>query len=100
MNGEKADLCFTSPPYGQQRDYEEAKEIVQDWDALMSGVFSNLRMKEDGQVLVNLGLIHRNNEVQLYWENWVQWMRDHGWRRFGWYVWNQGRDRDWETVRD
>lgn len=90
MNGEKADLCFTSPPYGQQRDYGAAKELVQDWDALMLGVFSNLQMKEDGQVLVNLGLIHRDNEVQLYWENWIQWMKDQGWRRFGWYVWNQG----------
>lgn len=90
MNGEKADLCFTSPPYGQQRDYGAAKELVQDWDALMLGVFSNLQMKEDGQVLVNLGLIHRDNEVQLYWENWIQWMKDQGWRRFGWYVWDSG----------
>lgn len=90
MCGELADLCFTSPPYGQQRDYNEAKEAVQDWDGLMMGVFANLPMKEDGQVLVNLGLIHRDNEVQLYWENWIQWMRENGWRRFGWYVWDTG----------
>jgi DNA modification methylase len=90
MNGEKADLCFTSPPYGQQRDYGAAKEIVQDWDALMIGVFANLHMKKDGQVLVNLGLIHHNNEVQLYWEQWIEWMQSEGWRRFGWYVWDSG----------
>ena len=90
MDGKQADLCFTSPPYGQQRDYGAAKEIVQDWDALMLGVFANLHMKPEGQVLVNLGLIHRNNEVQLYWENWIQWMQSQGWRRFGWYVWDSG----------
>lgn len=90
MDGQKADLCFTSPPYGQQRDYGAAKEIVQDWDALMLGVFANLHMKPEGQVLVNLGLIHRDNEVQLYWENWIQWMQSEGWRRFGWYVWDSG----------
>jgi DNA modification methylase len=90
MDGQKADLCFTSPPYGQQRDYGAAKEAVQDWDALMLGVFANLHMKPDGQVLVNLGLIHRDNEVQLYWENWIEWMQSEGWRRFGWYVWDSG----------
>jgi len=97
MDGRQADLCFTSPPYGQQRDYGEAKEAVQDWNALMLGVFQNLQMKPDGQVLVNLGLIHRDNEVQLYWSEWMEWMRTQGWRRFGWYVWDQchGLPGDW-----
>jgi len=57
MDGEKADLCFTSPPYGNQRDYTTGG--ISDWDKLMQGVFANLPMAEHGQVLVNLGLIHR-----------------------------------------
>jgi len=89
MQGERADLCFTSPPYGQQRDYRDGGK-VSDWDVLMQGVFGNLPMSEAGQVLVNLGLIHRDNEWQPYWESWIQWMRSEGWRRFGWYVWDQG----------
>ena len=91
MEGAKADLCFTSPPYGQQRDYtEEGKAKVADWDGLMCGVFANLPMADAGQVLVNLGLIHREGEWIPYWEPWIEWMREHGWRRFGWYVWDQG----------
>lgn len=91
MQGEKADLCFTSPPYGQQRDYRDgATEKVSDWDTLMQGVFGNLPMSKAGQVLVNLGLIHRDNEWLPYWDGWIQWMRQQGWRRFGWYVWDQG----------
>jgi len=90
MDGEKADLCFTSPPYGQQRDYGVAKELVQDWDGLMRGVFANLPMSDAGQVLVNLGLIHRDGEWVPYWDGWIEWMREQGWRRFGWYVWDQG----------
>ena len=90
MDGEKADLCFTSPPYGQQRDYGVAKELVQDWDGLMRGVFANLPMSDAGQVLVNLGLIHRDGEWIPYWDSWIEWMREQGWRRFGWYVWDQG----------
>ena len=87
MAGDRASLCFTSPPYGQQRNYTQG---IADWDALMRGVFANLPMTMDGQVLVNLGLIHRDNEVIPYWDGWITWMRQQGWRRFGWYVWDQG----------
>ena len=91
MAGAKADLCFTSPPYGQQRDYtKEGKEKCQDWDGLMRGVFANLPMTPSGQILVNLGLIHRDGEWVPYWDEWITWMRTQGWRRFGWYVWDQG----------
>ena len=91
MGGEKAALCFTSPPYGQQRDYTaEGKAKVSDWDGLMQGVFANLQMTDEGQVLVNLGMIHRDGEWIPYWDSWIEWMREQGWRRFGWYVWDQG----------
>ena len=88
MRGEEADLCFTSPPYGNQRDYTTGG--IADWDALMCGVFGALPMRHGGQVLVNLGLIHRDGEWQPYWDKWIEWMRGQGWRRFGWYVWDQG----------
>lgn len=90
MGQERAALCFTSPPYGNQRDYTTGG--VSDWDALMNGVFANLGivMAPAGQVLVNLGLIHRENEWQPYWSRWLEWMRTQSWRRFGLYVWDQG----------
>ena len=91
MSGAKADLCFTSPPYGQQRDYDEASD-VSDWDGLMQGVFGALAdaMADDGQVLVNLGLIHKGGEWLPYWDGWIEWMRGQGFKRFGFYVWDQG----------
>jgi DNA modification methylase len=90
MRGETAHLCITSPPYGQQRDY--ASGGIGDWDALMRGVFGAARaaLHDDAQLLVNLGLIHDDNEVQPYWDGWTTWMRAQGWRRFGWYIWDQG----------
>ena len=91
MDGVKADLCFTSPPYAQQRDYDgDTKEVVQDWYALMCGVFSNLPMSDRGQVLVNLGIVHRDGQWEPYWDQWIVWMVSRGWKRFGWYVWDQG----------
>ncbi len=88
MQGEKAALCFTSPPYGNQRDYTSGG--ITDWDGLMQGVFAQMPMAQDAQVLVNLGLIHRANEVVPYWDGWIYWMRMQEWRRFAWYVWDQG----------
>ena len=96
MQGDTASLCFTSPPYDNQRDYTSGG--ISDWDGLMHGVFAHLPMAADGQVLVNLGLIHRDNEVIPYWDGWLSWMRQQGWRRFAWYVWDQGPGMpgDWQ----
>ena len=88
MQGERARLCFTSPPYGNQRDYTTGG--IADWDELMRGAFAQLPMADDAQVLVNLGLIHRDNEFVPYWDGWLGWMRTQRWRRFAWYVWDQG----------
>ncbi len=88
MGGKQAHLLFTSPPYGNQRDYTTGG--ISDWDKLMQGVFSVLPMRDDGQVLVNLGQIHKDGEWQPYWQDWIAWMREKNWRRFGWYVWDQG----------
>ncbi|WP_296644733.1 site-specific DNA-methyltransferase [Roseinatronobacter sp.] len=90
MDGAQASLMFTSPPYAQQRDYGAAKEKVGAWDALMQGVFAAAPVTEAAQLLVNLGLVHRDGEWIPYWEDWTLWMRTQGWRRFGWYVWDQG----------
>lgn len=91
--GGRASLLFTSPPYAQQREYtKESQAKGLDWDALMQGVFQHAEriLEPDGQILVNLGLVHRDGEWLPYWDGWIAWMREQGWRRFGWYVWDQG----------
>ena len=89
MEGERAPLLFTSPPYANQREYTTGG--IADWDALMQGVFAaaGAVLRADAQVLVNLGLVHREGEWLPYWDGWIAWMRTQGWRRFGWYVWDQ-----------
>lgn len=83
-------LVVTSPPYDRQRAYDGGE--VLDWSALMRGVFSALadRVRPDAQLLVNLGLVHRDGEWVPYWSDWLEWMRAQGWRRFGLYAWDQG----------
>lgn len=87
MEGQEAVLCFTSPPYASQRDYTGD---AMNWDDLMQGVSANLPLAENAQLLVNLGLVHRDGEVQPYWDEWIAWMQTTGWKRFAWYVWDQG----------
>ena len=87
MAGQKADLCFTSPPYAQQREY---KKEISDWDGLMNGVFAALPVKDGAQILVNLGLVHEKGRVNAYWDAWLDFMDANGWPLFGWYVWDKG----------
>ena len=78
LGGRAADLLVTSPPYGSQRVY--AAGAISDWDRLMRGVFRHAEaaLQPDGQVLVNLGMIHRKGEWQPYWDRWIAWMRRNG----------------------
>lgn len=80
----RVDAVITSPPYAQQRDY--GKKIL-DWRALMTPI---CRVSDNAQILVNLGLVHRDGQVFEYWNEFKDDMRAFGWRLFGWYVWDQG----------
>jgi len=90
MAGEQANLLFTSPPYANQRAYTTGG--IADWDRLMQGVFAVAMtvMATAAQMLVNLGLVHRDGTVVRYWDDWLSWMPREGWRFFAWYVWDQG----------
>jgi DNA modification methylase len=85
--GETIGLCFTSPPYKEQRDYDAP---LPPWQQLMCDVFAIAPIAESGQIFVNLGMVHEDGEWLPYWDGWIQFMRDAEWRRFGWYVWDQG----------
>ncbi|MEF8729488.1 MAG: DNA modification methylase [Accumulibacter sp.] len=87
---ERANLLVTSPPYANQRAYTTGG--IADWDRLMQGVFAVAMtvMAPAAQMLVNLGLVHREGTVVRYWDEWLTWMPRQGWRFFGWYVWDQG----------
>ncbi len=90
MGEDRANLLVTSPPYANQRAYTTGG--IADRDRLMQGVFAAalLVMARAAQMLVNLGLVHRDGTVLRYWDDWLTWMPGQGWRFFGWYVWDQG----------
>lgn len=89
FDGRRAALVMTSPPYANARAYHIGDF---DWDALMRGAFDQiiLQVEEDAHILINLGLKHRNRQVDPYWNNWLAYCGRVGWPLFGWYVWDQG----------
>lgn len=87
MQGSSAKMVFTSPPYLCQRHY---KRKITDWTQLMRDVFQNLRLAETCQLLINLGPVHKGGELELYWMDWLAWMRSQGFRLYDWYVWDKG----------
>lgn len=86
FNGAQPDLVVTSPPYAKQRAYDRP---MADWDSLMRGVFSAIPAHDHTQVMVNVGVIYRHSEVDLFWWEWCQWFRSTGWRFFSWNVWHK-----------
>ena len=83
---DKPHLVFTSPPYLKQRNYGNETTC---WTTMMTKSLRNMPMHAQTQIIVNLGLIHRNGEWLEYWQEWLANMRMSGWRRFGWYVWDK-----------
>lgn len=59
-----------------------------DWSTMMQTVFNAIPSHETTQIIVNLGMVHKNSEVDVFWWDWLQWMRT-DWRFYGWYVWNK-----------
>ena len=89
----RVDAVVTSPPYDQQRRYG-LKQF--NWRQTVCNALRSVG-SHDVQILVNLGLIHRDGEVVRYWDALIGEMRDHGWRLFGWYAWDQlsGMSGEW-----
>ena len=96
MGGEKAEMCFTSPPYAAQRNYKIGDF---DWLGLMTGVSEQaiFACRENASILINLGLVHIDGKVFRYWDPWIDWMEENGQPLYGWYVWDKqnGLMGDW-----
>jgi len=83
MQGEKAELLFTSPPYSDQRDYENANVDV----LTLAGIFST--WKESRYFAVNLGLQQKDGEVDCYWDEWILTAKSAGHKFLAWNVWDK-----------
>jgi DNA modification methylase len=83
MAGAKADLCFTSPPYSDQRTYTG--------EADLSPQTLSLFIKEAAAVTdfvcMNLGIARRGGFVDRYWDHYIATADQAGLGLLSWNVW-------------
>jgi len=82
----KAALCFTSPPYADQRDYKGGKELSTEHLA----TFISTAAPSCELFAVNLGLARRDHEVVEYWDDYINESRVAGLKLLSWNVWDKG----------
>ncbi len=89
MGGERARVCFTSPPYDDQRQYEIGEF---DWLALMNGASNSIfyAIGSPSDVLINLGMSYKDGRVNFYWNKWLEYCENLGRTLYGMYVWDKG----------
>lgn len=83
MNGEKAEMLFTSPPYSDMREYNGNKDLSID---KISDFIPTWAPFANYQV-INLGLQRKNNEIVEYWNDYIQKAKDCGYKFLSWNIW-------------
>lgn len=86
MNGTKAKLLFTSPPYADLRDYNSTEEELEVNNIIQ--FIPTYKDYTDYQV-INLGLIYRNHEIYPYWNEYLDLAKENGLKLLSWNVWNR-----------
>lgn len=85
MNGKKAEICFTSPPYSDQREYSGEVELsVEKIKSFIRACFSQCNY-----LVVNLGYSRKNGEVDQYWDDYIKEAKDCGLKLLSWNIWNK-----------
>jgi DNA modification methylase len=86
MMGEKAEMCFTSPPYADQRDYGVGLELHP--DQLASFLTASCHVVS--YYAVNLGYSRKDGEVNPYWNYYLDKAKANGLKLLSWNVWDKG----------
>jgi site-specific DNA-methyltransferase (adenine-specific) len=85
MNGKKAELLFTSPPYSDMREYNGKKDLSVDNIAK----FIPTWMPFVEYQVVNLGIQRKDNDIVQYWNNYIDKARSCGYKLMAWNVWKK-----------
>lgn len=85
MDGEKAELLFTSPPYSDMREYEGGKDLS--IDNLIQFIPTYQPFCE--YQVVNLGIQRKEQEIVEYWNDYIKMAKDSGYKFLAWNVWNK-----------
>ena len=85
MGGAKADLCFTSPPYSDQRTYTGESDLSPQALAM----FIKEAAAVADFVCMNLGIARRGGFVDRYWDHYIGTADEAGLGLLSWNVWHR-----------
>jgi DNA modification methylase len=85
MNGQTAELLFTSPPYSDMREYNGDKDLS--IDNLIE--FIPTFYPYVSYQVINLGLQRKDNEIIQYWDSYVEKAKKCGYKLLSWNVWDK-----------
>ena len=85
FNDQKAEVCFTSPPYSDQREYNGGKELSTQHLATFIRTVSD----KVNYFAVNLGYSRKDGEVDCYWSDYIQEARNCALKLLSWNIWDR-----------
>lgn len=85
MNGSKAELLFTSPPYSDIRDYNKDKNL----DISHLSKFIGAYKKHVKYQAINLGLKINDSQIIQYWDEYIKSGAEAGYKLMAWNVWHK-----------
>lgn len=85
MNGEKAKMLFTSPPYSDMREYNGGKDLSVEH---ISSFIAKYKPFTDYQC-VNLGIQRKDHEIVQYWDKYIDVARQCGYKLMAWNIWDK-----------
>ena len=83
MNGEKAELLFTSPPYSDMREYNGEKDL----SVNNLAEFIPTWMPFVEYQVINLGIQRKDHEIVPYWNEYIEKANNCGKKLLSWNIW-------------
>lgn len=93
MDGERAGLCFTSPPYADAREYGGADVTVTTLVGFIAAWASHSDL-----MAVNLGIVRRDGAVVRYWDQYIAAAEGAGLKLLSWNIWD--RQQPWSMAQN
>lgn len=83
MDGKKAEILFTSPPYSDMKNYNNDKNLQIDYLVCFINAFSNLV----NYLIINLGIQRKENEINQYWDEYIKTAKNNNYKFLSWNAW-------------
>ena len=86
MNGQNAELLFTSPPYSDMREYNGSKDLsVSNIVEFITSFYQYCEYQ-----VINLGIQRKDNDIIQYWDDYINKAKDNGYKFLSWNIWDKG----------